>query len=67
MIALREHAVLVQRDEQSQRLRRQTLNEYCVGRTIAFEYAMRREPLRRALSLHFFLRLAERQRLGLRK
>ena len=62
-----ENAVLVKRDQKPQHLRRQTLGEYGVGRAIAFENTVRREPPRRALGLDFILRLAERQQFGLRE
>ena len=38
-----------------------------VGRPVAFEHAMRNEPVGRALRLHFLGRLAECQRFGLRE
>ena len=62
-----ENTVLVKRDQKPQHLRRQTLGQYGVGRAIAFENAVRREPPRRALGLDFILRLAQRQRFGLRE
>ena len=65
--ALREHAVLVERDQLAQRFRREPVGEDGVRRAIAFEHAVRHKPIRRALRLHLLRRLAERQRLALRE
>src|SRR5437667_11799849 len=65
--ALGEHAVLVERDELSERLRREPLGEDRVRRTIALEHSMRNEALRRALGLDLLVRLAKSERLGLRE
>src|SRR6059058_5767544 len=64
--ALSEHAVLVERDELSERLRRQPLGEDRVRGAITLEDPMRNQTVRRALGLDLLTRLAEGQRLGLR-
>src|SRR6267143_5064493 len=63
--ALGEHAVLVERDQLSERSRRQLLGEDRVRGTIALEDPMRDQTVRRALGLDLLTRLAEGQRLGL--
>src|SRR5262249_48225661 len=65
--ALGEHAVLVQRDQLAESLRREPVRQNCVRGTIAVEDAMGDEALRRAFGLHLLGHLAERQRLRLRK
>src|SRR6185295_12530631 len=64
---LGEDAVLVERDQGAQRFGGQPLGENRVARTIALEHAVRRERGRRALRQHFLFRLAEGERLTLRK
>src|SRR5438034_11759049 len=61
--ALGEHAVLVERDELSERLRRQQLGEDRVRGAIPLEDPMRDQTVRRALGLDLLTRLAEGQRL----
>ena len=63
--ALREDAVLVERDQLAEHRRRQPLGEDRVRRPVALEDAVRHQPVRRALGPHLLGRLAERQRLGL--
>src|SRR5256885_577471 len=63
--ALGEHAVLVQRDELSERLGREPLGEDRVRGAIALEHPMGNERVRRAFGLDLLARLAEGQRLGL--
>ena len=65
--ALREDAVLVQRDERAEHVRRQHLGEDHVGRAIALHHAVRDDPFGRALGAHLLLGLAERERFGLRE
>src|SRR5882672_3935341 len=65
--ALGKHAVLVERDELSQRFRREPLGEDRVRGTIARERPMGNKAVRRALGLDLLPRLAEGQRLGLRE
>ena len=65
--ALSEHAVLVERDELSERFRREPLGENRVRGTIAVEHPVGDQAVRRALGLDFLARLAEGQRLGLRQ
>src|SRR6267142_2579956 len=47
--ALREHAVLVERDERPERLRRELLGENHRRRPVALERPVRHEPLGRSL------------------
>src|SRR3954469_14563884 len=56
--ALREDAVLVERNELAERLGGQPLEEDRVGRPVALEDAVRNEPGRRSLSLYLGGRLA---------
>ena len=63
--ALGEDAVLVERDQLAERLRRQPFGEDRVRRAVALEDAVRHQPVRRALGLDLLGRLAEGQRLGL--
>src|SRR6266540_6302750 len=65
--ALGEDAVLVESDELAKRFRCEPISEDRIRRAIAVEYAMRHEPIRRALCLDLLRRLAEGQRLGLRE
>ena len=65
--ALGKHAVLVERDELSERLRCEPLGEDRVRRPIALEHSMGNEAIRRALRLDLLARLTEGQRLGLRE
>src|SRR3984893_16429458 len=64
--ALGNHAVLVQRHQLAQRLGRQFLGNDRRRWTIAFENAMRHQPLWRPLGLDLLRGLAEGQRLALR-
>jgi hypothetical protein len=64
---LSKDAMLVQRDQQPQRLRRQTLGEYGIGWAIAFEDSVPRQPPWGAVGLDLTVRLAERERFGLSK
>src|SRR5271156_6658563 len=65
--ALGEDAVLVKRDELAERFGRKLVQKNYAGWPIAFEDAMRDEPVRRAFLLHLLGRLAEGERLGLRE
>ncbi len=65
--SLGEHTVLIQRNQLSQRSRRQTIHQNGVGRSIAFEHSVRDEPISRAFGLHLLARFPERERLGLCK
>src|ERR1700722_6385336 len=65
--ALREHAVFVQGDQFPEILGGQPVGQDGIRRTVAFEHAVRYQPIRRALGFHLFRRLAERKRLGLRE
>ena len=65
--ALRKYAVLVESDEFAQDFRRQPLGKNGVRWAIAFEHAMRHQPVRRAFGLDLLGRLAERERFGLRE
>ena len=65
--ALREDAVLVERDERAERERRQLLGEEHVRRAVALEDPVRDDRLGRPLGAHLRLGLAERERLGLRE
>src|SRR3990172_2438008 len=64
---LGEDRVLVERDELSERLRRELLGEDRVRRAIALEGPVGHEPLRRPLGPDLLGRLPEGQRLGLRE
>ena len=64
---LGKDAVLVERDQLPERLRRQALGQNRVGRAIALEDAMRHQPARRSFGFDLRFRLAERQRFGLRE
>ena len=63
--ALGEDAVLVQRYQLAQRLRRQPLQQERVGRTVTLEGAVRHQPVGRAFRLDLPGGLAEGQRLRL--
>src|SRR5262249_14587598 len=63
--ALREHAVLVERDQLAQRPRGQPVGEDRVRGTVSLEHAVGDERLRRALCNDLLARLAEGQCLGL--
>src|SRR5216683_447094 len=65
--ALREHTVLIQGDQLSQRGRGQTIHQNGVGRSITFEHPVRDEPVGRAFGLHLLRRFSESERLGLRQ
>src|SRR3984893_17745723 len=65
--ALGEHAVLVERNQLSQRRRGQSVHQNGVGRPIAFEYPVRDKPSGRAFGLDLLGRFSEGERLGLRK
>src|SRR5262245_19217159 len=65
--ALRENGMLVKRNKPSQRLGCEPLYKNRVGRSVAFERAMRYEPIRRSVSSNFFRRLSKCQGLGLSK
>ena len=64
---LREHAMFVEGNQFAEDCGRQLVRKDCVGRAVAFEDAMRDEPVRSAFRLHLLGRLAERQRLSLRE
>src|SRR6476620_4023867 len=61
--ALRENGVLVERDELAEHFRREPFGKNHVRWAIALEHSMRRQPIRRALSLDLLAGLPERQRL----
>src|SRR3954447_7477275 len=63
--ALGEDAVLVECAQLAQHGRRQPIDEQRVGGPVPLEYAMRNEPLRRALLAHLLRGLAEREGLRL--
>ncbi len=65
--ALREHAVLVERDQAPQHARRQQLGQDHVRRPVALHHPVGGDRVGRALGPHLLLGLAERQRLGLRE
>src|ERR1700730_14949917 len=65
--SLGEYAVLIQRNQLSQRGRRQTLHQNGVRRSITLEHPVRDEPIGRAFRLHLLARFPERERLGLCK
>ena len=65
--ALREDAVLVERDERAERVRRQLLGEEDVRRAVPLEDAVRHDRFGGALGAHLLLGLPERERLGLRE
>ena len=67
IVALREHAVLVERDQRAQRLRRQPVGQDGVRGAVAFEGAVGHQPFRRPLGADLLRGLAKRQRLGLRE
>src|SRR5262245_19976509 len=58
--ALREDAVLVQRDELAERRRRKTIDQDRVGGPVAVEHPVRHEPIRSSLGLDLLGRLSER-------
>ena len=64
---LGEDTVLVERDQLARVPRRQPFGKDRVRRPVAFEDAVRHQPVRRAFGLHLGGRLAERQRFALRK
>jgi len=55
------------RDEKPEGLGRQTFRKDGIGRAIALEDAMRHQPARRSFGFDLRLRLAKRQRFGLRE
>ena len=63
--ALREGAVLVERDEFAEGRGRELLQEHRVGRPVAGERLVRHERVGRALGLHLLRRLTEGECLGL--
>src|SRR5262245_63801193 len=63
--SLGEYAVLVQRNQLSERGRGQTIHHDGVGGPIAFEYPVRDEPIGRAFGLDLLARFSEGERLGL--
>src|ERR1700680_877676 len=63
--ALGKHGMFVQSDKFAERLRREPGGKDRIRRTIAFEHAMRDEPIRRALGFDLLRRFAESQRFGL--
>src|SRR6202035_3985978 len=65
--ALGEHAVLVERNQLSQRRRGQSVHQDGVGRSVAFENPVRNKPIWRAFGLYLLGRFSEGERLGLRK
>ena len=65
--ALREHRMLIERHQLAQDVRRKFFRNKHIRRPIALEDPMRHQPVSRALGLHLFRRLAERQSLRLRK
>ena len=65
--ALREDAVLVERDQRAERGGREAFCQNHVRRAVALEDAVRHERRRRTLRLHLLGGLAERERLGLRE
>jgi len=62
---LRKYAVLVQRDQASQRVRCEPVRENRVRWAIAFEDAMRDQTIRNTFSFHLRCGLAEGERFGL--
>src|SRR5258705_6719878 len=62
---LGENGVFVKGNEFTEHFWCEPLGEYRVRWPVTLEDPMRHEPVRRALSLHLFGRLTERQRLGL--
>src|SRR6266850_4570064 len=64
---LRENRVLVESNELAQRLRCEPLSHDGVGRAVAFEDAVRNQPIWRAFSLHLLRSFAEGERFGLRE
>ncbi|VTR70981.1 conserved hypothetical protein [Desulfosarcina cetonica] len=65
--ALGEHAVLVERHQHSQGLRRQAFDQEGVAGAVALEDPVRREPVRRTLGFDVLQGLAESQGLALGK
>src|SRR6202047_2514020 len=63
--ALGKHGMFVQSDKFAEGLGREPSGEDRVRRTVAFEHAMRDEPIRRALGFDLLRRFAESQRFGL--
>src|SRR5215813_14982558 len=63
--SLGEYAVLVQRNQLSERGRGQTIHHDGVGWPIAFEYPVRDKPIGRAFGLDLLARFSEGERLGL--
>jgi hypothetical protein len=59
--------MLVERNQFAERLRRQSLGQDRIRRTIPFECAMRYQPLRRTICSDLLRRPAKRESLGLRK
>ena len=59
--------MLIERDELAEHVRGQYLSHDRIGWSIAFEHAMRNQPVRSTFGLHLFRCLAESQRLGLCK
>ena len=65
--ALREHAVLIERDQLAENLRRQPIGKNCVRRPVAFKDAVRHQPVRCALGFDFLRGLSEGERFRLRE
>ena len=65
--ALREHRVLIERNQFAEHRRRELVGEDGIRRAVAFEHAMRYQPIRRTFGPHLLRRLAECQRLTLRE
>ena len=63
--ALGEDRMLVKSDELAESFRRQLVGQDGVRRAVAFEDAVRDEPVRRALGFDLLRRFSERQRFGL--
>src|SRR5437899_6851773 len=65
--ALGENRVLVEGHQFAECFRRESLNKNHVRGTVALKHSMRRQPLRRTLSLDLLSRLPKRERFCLGK
>src|SRR5579859_5851629 len=65
--ALRKDAVLVEGNKLAQNRGSEAVDEDYVGRSVAFEHAMRHQPVGRAFVLHLFGGLPEGEGFGLRE